>query len=623
MTQDFRAQWTDGAEEPGGGSPEGVRPIISIAEELRVSAVAPGALLEALRADVLPGALLRSTGTGWALDARLGPGGSPVWRSSLPAVCPMDYLETPVDEQAAMCLRLGDALALGLGLGRGHLLPVFENPLRRAMDAESLPGIESGDPEEMVRRWPDPRFPGVPVGTVLGLRHEGGGAWSGFRPIMGRARTVLTVRGEGMRRRLPWEVAAAAEAGFSLVLIRPLAAEDCVAVDLPHELGGAELDRVLSVLESTVARQGMMVHIEGEARAAGVSTLRMEPEAPYWRLVLPRLPATVRDIPGGSAGMLSAVLASVRRQGGSVVEAPGPLVLTAASETALRNVLALSIRHPVLTRMWHRQPVGPWSAAARLDEAAGDVPATARRALESAAELVALEPLTRATELALGPGELRVGCGGAAVEAHRLFAAAAATGTDMPWPAWPLRALTLPSVLAADLDMMLAELARHGFALDPAPLHRRLERSCPLLAETAVGGIGLRVRRALSDRRLPGTWEAVQLEIALSGPVEEVALGLQRPSGEVERVPLARFGEALLGSLVLPLGASLSGPCAGLFPVQRLDLRLHRGGRPQGGVLLEAGEDWQSATATPTQAAGPPLRDVPVSLAGIGLAYGA
>ncbi|QDL91921.1 hypothetical protein FDP22_09120 [Paroceanicella profunda] len=620
MTQETQAQQ---AARPAGGGADAGRPAIFIAEDLRVSGISPGDLLASLRAHVLPGALLRSTGTGWALDARLGPGGTPVWRSELPAICPMDYLDAPVDEQAAMCLRMGDALALGLGLGRGHVLPVFENPLRRAMDAQILAGPDDGAPEDLARRWLDPRFPGVPVGAVLGLRHEGGGSWSGYRPILRGARAVLSVRGEGMRRRLTREVSSAGLGGFSLVLIRPLAAPEAIAMDLPEELGGVELDRVLSVLEATVARQGVMVHLEGGARAAGVSTLRMEPEAPFWRLALPRLPATVTDGPGGSAAMLSAVIASVEGQGGAVVRAPGPLTLGTGSETALRNVLALSVRHPVLTRMWHPQPVGPWSAAARLDEAAGDVPATARRALESASELVALEPLTRATEIVLAPGELRMSCGAAAVEAHRLLAAAAATGTDMPWPAWPLRVLSLPSILSADLDLMLSELERHGFPLDPAPLQARLARTCPLLVDMRLGGVRLCIRRALCDRRLPGPWEAVQLEIALEGAGEAHALGLRRTSGVVERVPLARFGAGLLGSLVLPLGPSLSGPCAGMFPVSALEFSLHVAGQPQAGLRVTGAEDWQSAEATLTEPLGPVLRDVAVSLARIGLPFGA
>ncbi|RMF36993.1 MAG: hypothetical protein D6754_10420, partial [Alphaproteobacteria bacterium] len=504
-------------------------PGTGLAESLTVDGVDTRRLIEALRAEVCPGALIRSTPGGWALDWPEVPGLAPLWRGLGPGAAKGPALSFPDDEQAAGCLRLLDAVALRLGLGRGHVRPIFENPARRAIEMQAfcdLPSLESGTVQDRVAGFLDL---GVPVAAILVLRHEGGAHWKGLRPPLRWGRALLTPGRLGQERiedRLPAEYRDVDADGYLPLLARPL--RDGVAVKLPAGLDLDALGRLLAALETAAAQQEQPVLIEGEITAEGLVSLLLEPGPAGIRLELPALRA-VAD----AATLVRRVLGAVAGLGGHVVPARRQTAITlpeSGAQPLLVNLLAHLLAHPVLMQLRQDAVCGPYSPACRPDERPGAVAARLRAMLSAAPEWLALPALAACLQdsaIAL-EGERLVLTGTAASGAEEsaawleLLGACAATGSASVEPELPLAAYRCPTILAADLQALLDTLAAAGFALDPAPLEQTLDRIHPVLAADEAAGLTL--RRAVTGRDLPGDWTAMALEARLDGAGEAARL---------------------------------------------------------------------------------------------------
>jgi hypothetical protein len=595
-------------------------PGVRFRESFVVAGAAEPALIAALRERVCPGALLRATPGGWALDWPSARGAGPLWQDRVRAAARGPGPQFPTDEQAAACLRLADGVALALGLGRGHVFPVFENPARRAVDMQAfcdLPSLAPGLVQERVAAFLDL---GVPVAAVLGLRPEGRAAWSGFRPPLRWGRILLVPARDGIRERLPEELRRAADEGFGLLLFRPL--EEGVAVSLPDAPDLAALAPVLAALEAAAAPVGLALLVEGGRAGEGIASLAIETVPGGLRLGLPAAGA-VRE----SAALLDGVLAAVAAAGGRILPGRRRLAITCrgpAPGAAIRNLLAASLRHPVLTRLGHLPEVGPWSEARRPDEQPGLAGTALARLLAAAPDWLsdaALAPLLEGTEFGLDDGTLAVAGGGGSRAAQHLIGAAAA----VPWtpgpPDLPLPAYALPSVLRADLAALLAALAAAGLALDPAPQIARLEALCPLRFGGAAAGVRLEVRQALLDRQLPGSWAAEALEIRLEGQVAGAAVSVAAGEGDAVPLPLARLGQGLVGRIVLPRAAGHAGPAAGLFPPGALRLALWQAGAGALAVRLAGGAAGPELLPPPEGPA--PAAAAPAGLDHPGLVLGA
>ncbi|HEU0222309.1 MAG TPA: hypothetical protein VFR34_08910 [Paracoccaceae bacterium] len=566
-------------------------PGLAIAEELVVEGIATQKLLGGLRSRVCPGALPRSTETGWALDWPEAGTAVPFWRGMVPLAERGLGPQFPTDEQAATCLRLADALALALGLGRGHVFPLFENPARRAIEMQAFCDLPSLAEETVQARVAAFLDLGVPVGAVLGLRFEGGRRWSGFQPALRWGKVLLSPQGEGLRPRMPEEFWPASEFGYGLVLFRPLA--EGLAVGLPGALALPALAQLLARLEEVALVQGAPLLVEGELAVKGLLSLTVAPAPDGIRLGLPALRGVAE-----SGAFLDSVTAAMAVLGGRVRPGGRRLAFGSAAGAlgaATANLVAASLRHPALTRLRHGREVGPYSGARRADERPGDVGESLRRLLGDPAgrpALSALSVLLETTEWEIaGERLILAGEQGERASGHLLAAAAA-----VPWPeaapALPLAAYALPAILAVDLDVLLARLAKHGLELDPAPPHAALARLCPLLLRQEAGGVALELRRALLDRRLPGPWQAAALEVRLTGAAEGAAVSVDAGGGPAA-LPLAAFGDLRLGRLTLPLEIALTGPCAGLFPPNSIGLSIWREGAARASFRLRPAAGWE------------------------------
>ncbi|MEM9197852.1 MAG: hypothetical protein AAGD12_08370, partial [Pseudomonadota bacterium] len=177
-------------------------PGLTLSETLEIEGVEAPALIDALRAQVCSGALLRALPEGWALDWPEASGSPRLWTFTGAQARRGRGPHMPTDEAAAAGMRLLDATALSLGLGRGHVLPIFENPIRRVIEMEAfcdLPSLDSGSVMDQAAAFLNL---GVPVAGVLGLRHEGASRWSGMRPAQRWDKILLSPRGERLRERL-------------------------------------------------------------------------------------------------------------------------------------------------------------------------------------------------------------------------------------------------------------------------------------------------------------------------------------------------------------------------------------------------------------------------------------
>ncbi|GIX14760.1 MAG: hypothetical protein KatS3mg118_2719 [Paracoccaceae bacterium] len=616
-------------DRPGSGRPAGrdfllsldeaidrVVPGLTIAESFAVTGAAPRELAARLRARVCPGALARAHAGGWSLDWPEAPALGQLW--PLPDI-PPDPGESPrfpTDEEAASCLRLLDGVALRLGLGRGHVLPLYENPARRAVELEAFCDLPSLSREAVIARVAEFLDLGVPLGAALGISHQGDAGWAGFRPDQRWSKILLSPRGEGLRDRLPEEFLPAQAEGFAILLARPVAGG--VAVDLPAGLDLAALAALLAALSATAADQEVGLVVEGAVAGPGLIAIGLVPEAAGLRVTLPPRPAG-----RAAVALLDGVSDCLAGLGARLAGGPRHVRLQsrgAGMAHGLRNLLAAMLRHPALIALGQGAGagLGPFSAVRRPDEQPGRVGAALTEALSAPPEDLLAGRIARLLEgshLALDAGggltiTLAGGEPAAGISAWQALLAAAVLlppPQDAPAaPLWPPAAHALPAILAADLAALLAELAAIGLVPDGDALRARLDALCPVLCRIDAGHGPLEIRRGLTDRQLPGGWQAVTLELRLPGG-HASALALAVPGGEGWRpVPLIDAAGLRLGRVTLPLAPATEGPCAGLFPPGGLDLALSGDG---GAVAfgLRADPDWMrvEAVAIPPPAAMP------------------
>ncbi|MEL6236389.1 MAG: hypothetical protein AAFR46_18485 [Pseudomonadota bacterium] len=627
-------------------------PGLTLSETLEVEAVEAPALIDALRAEVCPGALLRALPEGWALDWPEASGSPRLWKFTGAQARRGRGPHMPTDEAAAAGMRLLDATALSLGLGRGHVLPVFENPIRRVIEMEAfcdLPSLDSGSVMEQAAAFLNL---GVPVAGVLGLRYEGGAQWSGMRPAQRWDKILLSPRGEGLRERLPDEFATAGEEGFGLLIACPVLGG--VSLDLPSGLDLNTLSALLHAVDMAASGHGIGLLVEGEISCKGLACLRIEEAAAGLRLRLPALSAA-----GASGRLIDGVLRCVDSLGGHVRSEGRSAALGTGSVGQSGLALALvnaNRRHPVLTRLGNAADVGPWSSSCRPDEQRGAVAETLdAMALpdRSPPPLGALAALLEGSQFRMREGQMTIAGGpgpgaasGAASAWQGLLTAAALIGPKGGAPHHPLSAYSLPSVLTEDLEALLNELAGLGIALDEAALHGALLAGLPELADIRADAGAVTVRRALVERSLPGDWRAVALEVAFdaadraNGPVPGLAVcALRRleasdrmpaphgqgpeaalsngsvaggqitdSTGQAWRsigwhaLPMAAFGARWLGRVMVPLAGTTTGPCAGVFAPDALGLALPGGAS----VALVPDADWRSVQTVALTAMGNP-----------------
>lgn len=559
-------------------------PGLRLGERLEVVGAEPVALLSSLEAEICKGGLLRRTASGWALDFAEMPGAPPLWEPPGPPAEPGPGPLFPTDEQGAATLRLLDAVALGLGLGRGHVLGLYENPARRAIEMQAfcdLPTLSREAVQERVAAFLDL---GVPVAGVLGLRAEAGGGWTAYRPALRWHKLLLSPNGTGLRARLPEEVWPAGDDGYGLLLARPL--QNGIAVDLPAGFDLDALSQLLGALGRSARNQDVRLLVEGEVCGPGLVSLGAEPEA-GGRLVLtlPALPAPERS---GAlmAGVVECLGGARLRPGGRRATARLP---DGAGRAGLHRLLATALRHPVLTRIGRSCDVGPWSRARRPEEQPGDAGTALAAMLAPGAPPPpegALAACLSGTEFGLdesglsllgGPSTSGAGTGGPAARAWQSLVAAATRLQPRPaQAALPIGLYTLPAILEEDLEAILVEAASDGIDLPAEALRAALAAGAPCLGEVRAGAGVLGARRALLERRLPGDWAAMAFEIRVAGvdgPVRLAARAIGPDGGGPWRAvaPVARPG-LHLGRLAVASAPASTGPCAGLFPPDAVEI---------------------------------------------------
>lgn len=595
--------------EPGSVARDGA--VLAVAARLRalgtplllggtlvLEGVEPEPLVAALAAEVCPGALLRMLPEGWSLDWPATRGLARLWAAPVGTPARDPPLAAPDDEAAAGCLRLLDAVALALGLGRGHVVPVHEHPLRRALDGGGFRDLSGLDPAALRERAAALAEPGIPVLAALVLRRQEPSGWQGLSGPLRRGRLHLRPEAGPAEARLPAALLGAGEPGFAALIARPLA--EGVAITLPGGLGLPALLELLPAIEAARGRGFARLRIEGTIDPAGLHALAVAGEGQgRVRVVLPRLPG-----PEASAAMLAAVAATAARLGGRPVPGAGRVEI-AAAPPALGRFLSALRAHPVLTRLLHRPEVGLFSPARRIDEQPAAVVAAAGAALErgEGPDPAELGPLLEGTEVAIGAAGLSLGAGTGEGWLQILLAAAATLPAGLP-PAPADPALALPVRLEADLAALLGRLAAAGLPLPEGPFRARLAALCPLVG--AFGGPWgrLMVRGALLDRALPGAWSAVALEVRLAG-----AAGGAQGACRVAALPAAEGAAALplpllpvadgrAGLLLLPLAPSPRGPCARRLPPARVGLSVHAGGREVARATLRPAPDWRRPALT-------------------------